>query len=347
VGEGPANGVPCEPTPPAVVAKLTQAFGADKIGETGYEIAAARCCSDEEKAAARQRGSSLLYGELLPDGVSKALQPSWLGGALGPQSIVLELGMGSGKVALQVFLQCQNTSCVLGIELVPSRYAIAEGALRHLAEVMPHQYRVSKCVLGQLIIVEETTTSRKIEFRCADFFSLGLDLCEYSDVVFFAVHIPCKLFPQLCQRLARAKHGCRLFTYHALDTIWWVSEVCPFFKCEVNVPETDTFSTSWSPQGYRFHVYICDRSREPEILPEARNETYSEWQAIWDDKRYAYFYHNQETEESQWEVPHHAGCWQAAYSEEHSAYYFWHAPSSHSQWEVPKCLADLGWSTAT
>jgi len=345
VGGSPAAATgPSVATPPEVLAALVQAFGADKVGETGYEIAAAACTSEEEKQQARTRGSSLLYGELLPDGVSKALTPERLGRALGRDAVLLELGMGSGKVALQSFLQCRGVSHVLGVELVPSRYAIAEAALLRLAESMPYAFRRRDYFPGELVSVEEIGSGRKVEFRCADFFALGLDLTERSDAIFFAVHIPCSLFPELCRRLARAKEGCRLFTYHALDAIWWTDEPCPFRQCEANVAETDTFSTSWSPQGYRFYVYACDRSRPPQIAAGVRNETFSEWQAMWDDASQAYYYHNQETEHSQWEVPHKAGCWQAEWSQEHSAYFFWHGPSGHAQWEVPRCLADLGWS---
>jgi len=246
---------------------------------------------------------------------------------------------------LQVFLQCRGVSHVLGIELVPSRFAIAEAALLRLAEAHPQAFRRLQHFPGEVLCLEEVATRRKAEFRCADFFALGLGLSEHSDAIFFAVHIPCKLFPELCQRLAKAKEGCRLFTYHALDAIWWTNEPCPFQQCEANVAESDTFSTSWSPQGYRFYVYVCDRSRAPQITADIRNETFSEWQSIWDDATQSYYYHNQETEHSQWEVPHEAGCWRAEWSQEHNSYYFWHSPTGHAQWEVPKCLAELGWST--
>jgi len=340
---GPGPGAP---TPPGVLAALEQAFGTDKVGETGYEIAAATCTSEAEKQEAKERGSSLLYGELLPAGVSKAMLPDRLGGALAcGGKLLLELGMGSGKVALQIFLQCRSVGHVLGIELVPSRFAIAEAALLRLAEARPRAFRRLQHEPGRLLAVEELPGGRKLEFQCADFFSLGLDLTERSDVIFFAVNVPCKLFPQLCERLLRAKEGCRLFTYHSLETIWWINEPCPFLQCEANVPEADTFSTSWSPQGYRFFVYVCDRSRPPQITAGARNETFSEWQSIWDEQSQSYYFHNQETEDSQWEVPQSAGCWRAEWSQEHAAYFFWHLPSGHTQWEVPKCMADLGWGS--
>jgi len=334
------------PTPPAVLASLVKAFGTHKIGETGYDIAAARCCSEAEKSEARQRGSSLLYGEMLPDGVSKALHMDRLGGALADGSVVLELGMGGGTVAAQIFFQCQKVRHVLGVELVRSRYQIAEAALQRLATEDSTCYRIREKSSGQQVSLEEVKTGRLLECRCADFFAMGLDLSKKTDVIFFAVNIPCKLFPDLCQRLSTAKEGCRLFTYHRLDAIWWSQEQCPFHQVEVNVPDTDTFSTSWSPQGYRFYVYVCDRSRPPQIKVNGRNETFSEWQAMWDQASQSYFFHNQESEVSQWELPRVVGCWQAHWSEEETAWFFSHMPSGHSQWDAPKCMADLGWSWA-
>lgn len=348
-GEDALTNRPGLATPEEVVAGLVAAFGVDKVGETGYEIAAAKCCSDKEKAEARQRGSSLLYGELLPDGVSKALHPSRLGGALPPSGsyaagVVLELGMGSGKVALQTFLQCPSVQELLGVELVRSRYQIGEQALRKLAAQCPERFTLTCLEAGRRISMEEAGTRRRIEFRCGDFFAVGLDLVCRTDVIFFAVNVPCKLFPRLCGHFASAKEGCRLFTYHPLDAIWWTDQPCPFHQCEGNVPEADTFSTSWSPQGFKFYVYGCDRSRPPALDSSHRNETYSEWQAVYDEQSGKYFYHNQETELSQWDMPTQAGCWQAVYSDEYKSHYFWHRPSGHSQWEVPKCMADLGWT---
>lgn len=342
-------------TPSEVLLTLAEAFGADYIGETGYEILAAKCTSDSEKAEARERGSSLLYGELLPDGVSKILLPAYLGGALqgadqgaSGNSVVLELGAGSGKVALQIFLQRRDVKTVVGVELVSSRFAIAAAALERLVAAKPQRFATSLHKSGESICVEEVCSGRRIEFHCADFFQRGLDeLCESCDAIVFAVNIPCRLFGQLCDRLSKVKKGCRLFAYHSLESIWWLDAPCPFHQCEANVLDSDTFSTSWSPQGFKFYVYVCDRSRPSKIVPQPRNETYSEWQPVWDESSQSYYYHNQENETSQWEVPVQVGCWQAVWNEEHQGYYFWHSTTNHAQWEAPKCMADLGWATAT
>merc|ERR1711957_783039 len=106
----------------------------------------------------------------------------------------------------------------------------------------------------------------------------------------------------------------------------------------------------------------CDRTQKvPEICADERNETFSEWQPMWDEDSKSYYYHNQETEDSQWEVPTTAGCWSARWSAEHNAYFYVHEPTQYSQWTAPQCildlgpfahfpaslLLDLGWNTAT
>merc|ERR1712136_673927 len=257
------------------------------------------------------------------------------------------LGWGAGKwlsrsscsVPLSVICSASNSSSRA------TSSARRQAALQRLAATLPDVYSVRSRTPGESIRVE-CDGGRRIEFRCADFFTLGLNLCERSDAIVFAVNVPCKGFPELCRRFAQAKEGCRLLTYHALDTIWWSSEPCPFHQVEANVPESDTFSTSWSPQGYRFYVYVADRRRCPAIDSSVRNETYTQWQAVWDEASNAHYYHNQETEISQWEVPTHAGGWEAVWSEEHDAYFFWHGPSGHSQWAAPRCLADLSWGAS-
>merc|ERR1719454_163479 len=113
-------------TPPHALSILHDAFGCTSVGQTGqeFELDASKT-TDEEKRSAKARGSSLLYGELLPQAVSKALSPERMGAGLSSGSArILELGMGSGKVALQAFAECPSVRSVIGVEIVHSRYVI-------------------------------------------------------------------------------------------------------------------------------------------------------------------------------------------------------------------------------
>ncbi|CAK9021206.1 Hypothetical protein SCF082_LOCUS15242, partial [Durusdinium trenchii] len=115
-------------------------------------------------------------------------------------------------------------------DLLTERFSKA--ALQRLANEEPHSFRITEHISGQRITLEEATTGRSLQCHCADFFSMGLDLVQNCDVIFFAVNIPWKLFQQLCQRLTEVKEGCRLFTYHRLDTVWWTEDPCPFHQVE-------------------------------------------------------------------------------------------------------------------
>eukprot|EP00971_Amphidinium_carterae_P193711 3843862-Amphidinium_carterae.1 len=81
--------------------------------------------------------------------------------------------------------QCREVQRVVGVEIVPSRYSIAEKALQRLATMQPERFRLSALKPGDCIAMEEHVGSlvRTVEFRCADFFTLGLDLCERSDAI--------------------------------------------------------------------------------------------------------------------------------------------------------------------
>ena len=64
---------------------------------------------------AKNARSSLLYGELLPRGVNRSLGPQALNAI--DAEVLFDLGMGTGKVAIQAFLQYSNLSRVHGVEI--------------------------------------------------------------------------------------------------------------------------------------------------------------------------------------------------------------------------------------
>lgn len=69
--------------------------------------------------SAKDANSSLLYGELLPRGINKAMLSNRLNGD--EALVIYELGMGIGKVAMQVFLQFPQVQRVYGVELSAAR----------------------------------------------------------------------------------------------------------------------------------------------------------------------------------------------------------------------------------
>jgi methylase of polypeptide subunit release factors len=63
---------------------------------------------------------SLLYGELLPRGANKALSSQHLNAATA--RTLFDMGMGTGKIVIQAFLQFRNLELVYGVELSAGRY---------------------------------------------------------------------------------------------------------------------------------------------------------------------------------------------------------------------------------
>lgn len=73
-------------------------------------------------------GISPLYGELLPEAVALIQK------RLKEGEVLFELGMGHGKVAFQLFLECDAVERVVGIELIGPRFERAEAAALRAAE---------------------------------------------------------------------------------------------------------------------------------------------------------------------------------------------------------------------
>jgi hypothetical protein len=79
--------------------------------------------------------------------------------------------MGTGKVALQAFLQFRNLRFVYGVELARGRYKVAEDALLQLATMQPHLYEV-RLVPGKSVILIERSSHEQSqggvsETKCA------------------------------------------------------------------------------------------------------------------------------------------------------------------------------------
>jgi hypothetical protein len=115
-------------------AQLAAAYATENTAETGRATSGHRCLSTQEQASAAKLETGLLtYGELLPAGVTKLFGPNLLDVA--NASTLLDLGMGTGKVLVQAFLESwPNLRTLVGVELAASRYLMGEAALRRLVE---------------------------------------------------------------------------------------------------------------------------------------------------------------------------------------------------------------------
>jgi hypothetical protein len=118
----------------AIAQSIMHRIYGNKIQETGHRTTGHLCVTDDDRKHANSTRGSLLYGELLPRGVNRALDSRHLSALRMSQKSLLDLGMGTGKVVLQVFLQCPNLTFVYGVELSLARFRIAQSAALNLVE---------------------------------------------------------------------------------------------------------------------------------------------------------------------------------------------------------------------
>ena len=118
---------------------LARAYGEeDKVGTVGKDTYGHNCLTSHDvQAALRAGGANLMYGELLPAGLCKMLDAQHLSVPLkteastGGVELVLELGMGTGKIAMQVWLE-RAVQMVIGVELAASRTVVGVEAMHSL-----------------------------------------------------------------------------------------------------------------------------------------------------------------------------------------------------------------------
>mmetsp|Transcript_22964 Transcript_22964/g.64527 ORF Transcript_22964/g.64527 Transcript_22964/m.64527 type:complete len:414 (+) Transcript_22964:69-1310(+) len=199
---------------PSTATELLQATYGLEFGKTGHALAGHTVIeqADVESVVQKGQGSSLLYGELLPAGVTK-LSIALFHGREEVPGPVLELGMGTGKVALQIFLSLHRD--VYGVELAPSRWLLADNALRKLAETVPSRFRYER--LGEESSrLPDSATGRICEFACGSLLDTPLELLHRAAAIVMEVCLPKEVQRLACAMLQHCQTGCRAVGYASL-----------------------------------------------------------------------------------------------------------------------------------
>lgn len=261
-------------TPESVLELLRDAYDDQTIGREpdscnrntkGHQVT-----TEEEK---NTLGKDLLYGEMLPDGLSKAISDKRLN--VDEAKLVLELGMGTGKLAMQIFAQVPTVERIVGIELAPSRYQIGAEALRRMVELPLTNYKMIEDT-ELACIVQETDTGRTLEFRCGDMFAIHEDIAN-ADAIIMEVAFCDALIMPTCKLMTELKDGCRIIIFYRLEEIWMEERDCPCHPIVDTSSVFDWYATSWSPNyGHPFFAYVCDRSRPVRITPESAKKQRSD-----------------------------------------------------------------------
>jgi hypothetical protein len=257
--DGPEKNIYDEPLSDAylVAQSLVHLAYGNSAQQVGYRTDGHLCVTDNDRELAEHTASSLLYGEVLPRGVNKILDTEHMNAA--DAKSLYDCGMGTGKLALQAWLQFPNLEKVVGVELAISRFIIGERALLNLVGHRPDDYELVKHVRDQIIIIcDKHTPSRTLEFYAHDLFSF--DGIDEADIAILQTNFPPEAHTKLCGLLMQLKAGCALLTYLNLATLFkganWI-----FAQLQVNRSLEDRFPTSWSVhRGCHFFLWEkCSR----------------------------------------------------------------------------------------
>jgi hypothetical protein len=228
--------------------------------------------SDRETAT--NSDSSLCFGEVLPDGVTKMMDENHLRAQAA--TILYDLGMGLGKLAMQAFLEFPNLKKVIGVELAHTRAEKAKSALAQLAKMQPRsgvtwnlkQLEDGTCQLTETPVTklapseDDSKISRNpkmsfeeriLEFKESNLFTVTE--CKEADIVICETKIRQTKFGQLCLLLNSLRKGVRILTYEDLVEIYAVAKLESPFRRLVNNTQDDVFPASWCVQGTHFHLF--------------------------------------------------------------------------------------------
>lgn len=220
--------------------------------EIGHKTLGHVCVTNDDRRRATEDRGSLLYGELLPRGVHKALDSRHLDA--GRATSVYDLGAGTGKVALQAFLQFPNLTKVHGVELSLARFHVAERALLALAARDDNAARVSMRTPGAHIEVSMNDQTLTIThgnlMRTRD--------VGNASIVMLETEVPTDTFAEFSRLLDACQEGCRLLTYLDLRRVWRLpGQPFPFRQLEANRSFADRYPTSWSAQrGHHLFLWV-------------------------------------------------------------------------------------------
>lgn len=254
---------------PADVAKyMTQAYDDDAvepIRASGFKWTGVV----DAAHAAWIGGTRLLrYGEVLPGGVAKALPWFVAGGEpdsktqadpnVGQNQLCLELGMGRGRMALQLFL---SGATVIGVELASERYRLAVAAFERLAHRSPEHFEISKRTADAIRIRRKGGPKGGIcEVRLGNFFDVVTSAeVNAATLIFLQVCLPPPTWPRVRSLVANTSPGCRMLSYEDMERMWRGeggasgSSKAPFPFTSIGAPR---LACSWAPQkGHRFYCY--------------------------------------------------------------------------------------------
>ena len=238
--------------------------------------------------------ASPLYGEVLPEGVTKLLGPKLLAAgdpnpasatddydaparassdATGGGTTMLDLGCGLGRFAVQAFCEEGALEHVVGIELTSSRAALGAAALERLFRYLArarfarhgtlkglHWSQTEHCSAIEIARLDAQgaicTPMRRLALLEQSLFDVPDTMLARADVVILATEFSDTT--QLCRvrdLLGKLRQGTRLLSYKPLEDLY------PAYwqqHCDWHVfARAQKYRTSWaSNEGHHFHLAL-------------------------------------------------------------------------------------------
>ena len=225
---------------------ITQSILARIYGqqEQGFKTLGHSLTSSYDIVQSRDNGVNLLYGELLPIGLDKALDPNHLDASR--CKTLLELGSGIGKLAIQVFLQFQQITFVYGCEIFRKRYLNNVDAVLKLVELHPSQFsivqqdsnsiKLQEFLKGEdkdedkgiedLLFDEKNETmsnlknKRELHIEEQSLLNIDTSLLQKADIIILEAEIPACKHQELLNLIQHMHVEARILTYLNLYDLW-------------------------------------------------------------------------------------------------------------------------------
>jgi len=224
--------------------------------ESGWETRGHNCLNKEDKKIEKAKKCSLLYGEIHPEGLNRAVDEDHLD--ITTKKTVYDLGMGTGKSIIRLFLEYKNITRAVGVELSLSRFNIAERAVIKLHNENKKKYKICRHTPNELIQIRETIgfgKYRNLILKCGDLFDeKGIGK---ADAIIFNTDIPNELYSKLYNYFLQVKKGCVIMSYLDLNHDCFPEKdnnILKQFNINKNV-KRDVFVTSWSKSGHHFFFW--------------------------------------------------------------------------------------------
>lgn len=174
------------------------------------------------------------------------------------------MGMGTGKIVLQAFLQFPKLKYTFGVELSSGRYRLAEEAALKMVELLgPERYNVQLNSGRYIIITEQINPesqagqndglSRVLHLQCGNMFDV--DHIATADIVMMETDIPHESYIDLYHMICKMRPGSKMLSYIDMRRLCDFGPV-PLKQIDINRHLSDRYPTSWSVQrGHHFYLW--------------------------------------------------------------------------------------------